>query len=191
MCGITGIVGDFGLSALESMTRTLAHRGPDGEGVVCPEGEGFGLGHRRLSIIDLSSAGAQPMADPTGRYWITYNGEVYNFPELRRELESKGRVFRSATDTEVVLAAYEQWGPECLNQLNGMFAFAIWDRASRSLFAARDRLGGKPLYRAETQAALVFASAVKAIPAGGFVLADPHPQGNHHPSRYPSVLRAR
>src|SRR5438094_2732588 len=144
MCGIAGIVGEVQAGALGSMVRSLSHRGPDGEGVLCPGGEGFALGHRRLSIIDLSPAGAQPMSDPTGRYWITYNGEVYNFRELRSELESRGRVFRSATDTEVVLAAYEQWGPECLNQLNGMFAFAIWDRASRSLFAARDRLGIKP-----------------------------------------------
>jgi len=111
MCGIAGIVGDFGLNALQAMVRALAHRGPDGEGLVCPDREGFGLGHRRLPIIDLSPAGAQPMSDPTGRYWITYNGEVYNFSELRGELESKGRVFRSATDTEVLLAAYEQWGP--------------------------------------------------------------------------------
>src|SRR2546426_685429 len=189
MCGIAGIVGVVESKTLDSMTRALAHRGPDGEGVHCPEGEGFGLGHRRLSIIDLSAAGAQPMSDPTGRYWITYNGEVYNFPELRRELESKGRVFRSATDREVVLAAYEHWGSGCLDRLNGMFAFAIWDRASRSLFAARDRLGIKPFYWAETKAALLFASEVKAILASGLVTAEPDTQGIHNPWHYPSAPR--
>src|SRR5207249_7949490 len=127
MCGIAGIVGHGDRRMVREMTAALAHRGPDGEGVVAPGDEPFAFGHRRLSIIDLSPAGAQPMADPTGRYWITYNGEVYNFPELRRELESKGRVFRSATDTEVVLAAYAQWGPGCLDRLNGMFAVAFWD----------------------------------------------------------------
>jgi len=177
MCGITGIVGRGDRQTVTEMSAALAHRGPDGQGIVAPEGEPFAFGHRRLSIIDLSPAGAQPMADPTGRYWITYNGEVYNFRELRSELESRGRVFRSATDTEVVLAAYEQWGPECLNQLNGMFAFAIWDRASRSLFAARDRLGIKPFYWAETKDSLLFASEVKAILASGFVTAERDTQG--------------
>src|SRR5881628_390817 len=146
MCGIVAMVGDPDAAIVAGMTRILAHRGPDGEGVVCPRGEGFGLGNRRLSIIDLSPAGAQPMSDPTGRYWITYNGEVYNYRELRGHLESRGRAFLSKTDTEVVLAAYEAWGPACLDRLNGMFAFAIWDRAERSLFAARDRLGVKPFY---------------------------------------------
>src|SRR2546425_7270132 len=122
MCGITGLVGRGGRQTVTEMTAALAHRGPDGQGIVAPEGEAFVFGHRRLSIIDLSPAGAQPMGDPTGRYWITYNGEVYNFPELRRELQGRGRVFRSATDTEVVLAAYELWGSECLHRLNGMVA---------------------------------------------------------------------
>src|SRR5436189_362792 len=120
MCGIAGIVGEFQLDALESMTQAIAHRGPDSGGVVCPEGEAVGFGHRRLSIIDLSSAGSQPMSGQDGRHLITYNGEAYNFREVRAELKSRGRIFRSATDTEVVIAAYEQWGPQCVDRLNGM-----------------------------------------------------------------------
>ena len=143
MCGIAGFVGFRDPARMSGMLKTLAHRGPDGEGIVAPEGEPFTFGHRRLSIIDLSSAGSQPMSDPTGRYWINYNGEVYNYADLRRRLEAKGRAFRSQTDTEVVLAAYEAWGPEALERLNGMFAFAVWDRADRSLFLARDHLGVK------------------------------------------------
>jgi asparagine synthase (glutamine-hydrolysing) len=190
MCGICGVVGTVHRDALDSMTRVLAHRGPDAEGIVAPVGEPFAFGHRRLSIIDLSSAGAQPMSDPSGRFWITYNGEVYNFRELRRELEGRGRAFRSATDTEVVLAAYEAWGPRCLERLNGMFAFAIWDRAERTLFAARDRLGIKPFYWAETKSGLLFASEVKAILRSGLVGAEPDPQVMHNPWHYPSSPRS-
>src|SRR5438034_6024728 len=146
MCGIAGIVGSGDRRTVIEMTAALAHRGPDGEGIVAPEGEPFTFGHRRLSIIDLSPAGSQPMSNPGGRFWINYNGEVYNYVDLRRTLESRGRSFRSQSDTEVVLAAYEAWGPGCLERLNGMFAFAIWDRANRSLFLARDHLGVKPLY---------------------------------------------
>jgi asparagine synthase (glutamine-hydrolysing) len=189
MCGIAGIVGGSDRRTISEMTAALAHRGPDGEGIVAPDGEPFAFGHRRLSIIDLSPAGAQPMSDPTGRYWITYNGEVYNFPALRRDLESGGRVFRSGTDTEVVLAAYEQWGPGCLDRLNGMFAFAIWDRTNRTLFAARDRLGIKPFYWSETKSGLLFASEVKAILATGLVAAEPDSQGLHNPWHYPSAPR--
>src|SRR5438445_12980076 len=149
MCGICGAVGAVHRDTLDSMTRALEHRGPDAKGIVSPAGEPFAFGHRRLSIIDLSPAGSQPMVESTGRYWITYNGEVYNYREFRREREGRGRVFGSRTDTEVVLAAYEAWGPAFLDRLNGMFAFAIWDRAERSLFAARDRLGIKPFYWAE------------------------------------------
>src|SRR5262245_6740379 len=189
MCGIAGIVGGIDRQPIGAMTGALAHRGPDGTGVVAPEGERFALGHRRLSIIDPSPAGAQPMADPGGRYWITYNGEVYNHRELRRELEGRGRVFRSRTDTEVVLAAYEAWGPACLSRLNGMFAFAIWDRSERALFAARDRLGVKPLYWAETGAALLFASEIKSILRSGLVPAEPDPQVMQNPWHYPSSPR--
>src|SRR5438034_11286445 len=105
MCGIAGIVGSGDRRTVIEMTAALAHRGPDGEGIVAPEGEPFTFGHRRLSIIDLSPAGSQPMSDPTGRYWINYNGEVYNYADLRRRLEAKRRAFRPQTDTEVVLAA--------------------------------------------------------------------------------------
>src|SRR5437867_13018275 len=124
MCGIAGIVGNGDRRTVMEMTAARAHRGPDGEGIVAPGGEPFAFGHRRLSIIDLSPAGAQPMSDPTGRYWINYNGEVYNFKALRAELEARGRRFKSQTDTEVVLAAYEAWGASCLRRLNGMYAFA-------------------------------------------------------------------
>src|SRR3989442_15097719 len=126
MCGIAGFVGFRDPARMSGMLKALAHRGPDGEGIVAPEGEPFTFGHRRLSIIDLSPAGSQPMSDPSGRYWINYNGEVYNYKALRAELGARGRRFRSLTDTEVVLTAYAEWGSGCLDRLNGMFAFAIW-----------------------------------------------------------------
>src|SRR2546426_2489320 len=171
------------------MTAILAHRGPDGSGVVCPPGAGFGLGNRRLSILDLSPAGAQPMSDPSGRFLITYNGEVYNFRELRADLESGGRQFRSRSDTEVVLAAFERWGPACLDRLNGMFAFAIWDRERRELFAARDRLGIKPLYWAVSRGTLFLASEIKAILATGCVPVEADPEVTHNPWHYPTAPR--
>ncbi len=165
MCGIAGI---FNLNGepvspvlLRSMTDALAHRGPDGEGFFT---DSFvGLGHRRLSIIDLSSAGHQPMLTPDDRYAITYNGEVYNFQELRGELESLGHGFRSRTDTEVVLRAYVEWGTECVHRFNGMFALAIWDKTRQELFLARDRYGIKPLYYAFLGQTFLFASEQKAI----------------------------
>jgi asparagine synthase (glutamine-hydrolysing) len=129
------------------------------------------------------------MWDATGRYCITYNGEVYNFRSLRSELEGKGHRFRSTSDTEVVLAAYEQWGPSCLNRLNGMFALAIWDRTERSLFAARDRLGIKPFYWSEHGAGLLFASEAKAILASGFVPVAADPEAAHNPWHYPTAPR--
>src|SRR5262245_14766725 len=176
MCGIVAVVGRPDPVLVRGMTRMLSHRGPDGEGVVCSTEEGFGLGHRRLSILDLSSAGSQPMADPSGRYWITYNGEVYNFRELRKELEGYGRSFRSNTDTEVVLASYEKWDARCLDRLNGMFAFVIWDRREHRLFAARDRLGIKPLYWATTPDSLLIASEAKAILASGRIPVEVDPE---------------
>ncbi len=165
MCGIAGI---FNLNGepvsqviLRRMTDSIAHRGPDGEGFYI---DSFvGLGHRRLAIIDLSPAGHQPMATGDGNYILTYNGEVYNFQELRIELESLGHKFRSRTDTEVVLHAYAQWGPECLRRFNGMFAFAIWDRTKQELFLARDRYGIKPLYYTFVGHTFLFASEQKAI----------------------------
>lgn len=165
MCGITGIFhlnGDpVSPALLRSMTKALAHRGPDGEGFVMDTV--IGLGHRRLAILDLSAAGHQPMTTPDGNFILTYNGEVYNFRELRRELERLGHSFCSRTDTEVVLRAYVQWGPECVTRFNGMFALALWDKTRQELFLARDRYGIKPLYYTFNGDSFVFASEQKAI----------------------------
>ena len=145
---------------LRRMTGIQAHRGPDGDGFHV-DGS-VGLGHRRLSIIDLST-GAQPMTSADGSAWITYNGEVYNYRELRRELADLGTEFRTTSDTEVILAAYQAWDVECLNRLRGMFAFAIWDARRRRIFMARDRVGIKPLVYAWDGRGLRFASELKAI----------------------------
>ena len=169
MCGIAGILNLNGApvseAALKPMTDAIAHRGPDGEGRFV-DGP-LGLGHRRLAILDLSPAADQPMTTADGRYTISYNGEVYNFRELRRDLEAAGHIFRSAGDTEVVLNAFAEWGEGALDRFNGMFALAIWDRRERELFLARDRYGIKPLYWAEVGGAFLFASEVKAIIAHG------------------------
>ncbi|MGH7462859.1 MAG: asparagine synthetase B family protein, partial [Longimicrobiales bacterium] len=124
----------------------MRHRGPDDAGLWCSTDARVVLAHRRLSIIDLSAAGCQPFADATGNSTLVLNGEVYNYRELRAELQALGHSFRTATDTEVLLAAYAQWGQRCLERLVGMFAFAIYDQRSRSLFAARDPAGEKPFY---------------------------------------------
>lgn len=165
MCGIAGI---FNLSGepvssviLRKMTDAIAHRGPDGEGFYTDSF--IGLGHRRLAIIDLSPLGHQPMITENGKYVLTYNGEVYNFQELRAELQSLGHRFLSKTDSEVVLNAYVQWGPGCVKRFNGMFAFAIWDKTSQELFIARDRYGIKPLYYIFCGNKFIFASEQKAI----------------------------
>ena len=165
MCGVAGIFNLDGAPVspveLRRMTDAIAHRGPDGEGFYS---DSFvGLGHRRLAIIDLSPAGHQPMAMSDGRFVLTYNGEVYNFHELRAELESLGHHFRSQTDSEVVLHAYVQWGSECVKRFNGMFAFAIWDKTRQQLFLARDRYGIKPLYYTFQGNCFLFASEQKAI----------------------------
>lgn len=140
----------------------MAHRGPDGWGLW--QGEGITLGHRRLSILDLSENGKQPMSYADGRYWITFNGEIYNFLEIRAELVTKGHHFRSESDTEVILAAYAQWGADCLLRFNGMWSFAIWDTVERTLFLARDRFGKKPLFYAELpDGGFAFASEMKAL----------------------------
>lgn len=173
MCGIAAIVepdcvGQNNLRArLNSMIRSQRHRGPDAEGqYIDPKGS-LGLGHNRLSIIDLSQSGRQPMCDPTGRYWIIFNGEAYNYLELRAELKG-WYPFRTRTDTEVVLASYAKWGAGCLDRLIGMFAFAIWDTQSRELFAARDRFGVKPLYyHQQPDGGLLLASEIKALHAAG------------------------
>jgi asparagine synthase (glutamine-hydrolysing) len=168
MCGITGIFGfDDGFTAdeatLRRMTDTLRHRGPDDAGAWTRPDERVALGHRRLSIIDLSPAGRQPMSNEDETVWITYNGEVYNHGELRRRLETRGHRYRSRTDTETIVHLYEERGPECVEALHGMFALAIWDARRRLLVLARDRLGVKPLYYARLPNGFVFGSEVKAL----------------------------
>jgi len=165
MCGIVGIwdlnANPASVDVLKRMTDLLTHRGPDGEGYFT-EGP-LGLGHRRLAIIDLSPAGHQPMTNDRGDIVITYNGEIYNFLQLRAELETLGYKFQSKTDTEVVIHAYEEWGEACVDRFNGMFAFAIFDRTNQTLFLARDRLGVKPLYYYADSGKFVFASELKSV----------------------------
>jgi asparagine synthase (glutamine-hydrolysing) len=168
MCGICGI---FGISEefpveralVARMRDTLVHRGPDDAGTWESNDGRVAFGHQRLSIVDLSSAGHQPMSNEDGTVWITYNGEVYNHNALREELEVLGHHYRSRTDTETIVHLYEEEGPACVERLQGMFAFAIWDDRRRELFLARDRLGIKPLYYARSAAGFLFASEIKAI----------------------------
>jgi len=149
MCGIAGIYNlngtEVNLTALKVFTDSIKHRGPDGSGYELDNGNSLGLGHRRLSILDLSEAGKQPL-HYLDRYAITFNGEVFNFLEIKEELISKGYKFKTNTDTEVVLAAYNEYGKDCLLRFNGMWAFALWDRKENTLFLARDRYGVKPLH---------------------------------------------
>src|SRR5262245_59945007 len=160
MCGIW-----FSLGFPPDLTHidAVAHRGPDGSGwrvfesTVGP----VALGHRRLSIIDLSDAALQPMSYADGRYWVVYNGEIYNYLELRAELQAAGHQFRTESDTEVLLAAYSEWGEAALDRLVGMFAFVLWDQQERIAFAARDHFGIKPLYLFVTSVGLAFASEIK------------------------------
>ncbi|MFL5482622.1 MAG: asparagine synthase (glutamine-hydrolyzing) [Gemmatimonadaceae bacterium] len=165
MCGITGVLNVNGapvsVSILKRMTDAVLHRGPDGEGIWTSSFVGFG--HRRLAILDLSPLGHQPMQSNDGAVILTYNGEIYNFQNLRLELEAKGYQFRSTGDTEVLLNAYHAWGDECVSRLNGMFAFAIWDHKRHRLFIARDRYGIKPLYYHFAGDTLVFGSEVKSL----------------------------
>ena len=166
MCGIVGAINWGDSEALARMNSVQAHRGPDDEGVWetrLPDGGLVALGSRRLAILDLSTAGHMPMSTPDGRLTITYNGEVYNYPELRRELESKGYRFRSGSDTEAVLYLYQEYGAASVTRLNGMFAFAIWDDERKELFLARDHFGIKPLYYCHQGARFAFASEVKAL----------------------------
>ncbi len=167
MCGICGIVGSAERAHLDAMIARIAHRGPDDRGVYeserGPDGSRVLLGHLRLAIIDLSPGGHQPMPDASGRYWLTYNGEIYNYRSIREELQSCGYRFSSESDTEVIVSAYAEWGPECLTRFNGMFALAIWDTQERTLFAARDRLGIKPFYWTLLPEGFAFASEVKAF----------------------------
>lgn len=165
MCGIAGVYNFDGQPVEENllleMGRLIEHRGPDDQGVYSQGG--VGLVNRRLAIIDLSQSGHQPMSNAEGDIWITYNGEVYNFPEIRRELENKGYRFRSGTDTEVILYAYQEWGLDHCKKLRGMFAYAIWDARIRRLILVRDRLGQKPLNYALTPSGLVFGSELRTL----------------------------
>jgi len=168
VCGIAAIVGpDAKSDRLPGMIDALEHRGPDARGVHAVDG--CSLGHARLSIIDLSS-GDQPMTDAGGRYWIAYNGEIYNFQGVRDELEQRGRTFRTQSDTEVIIAAYDEWGAECLDRFRGMFSFVLWDTREKALFAARDLFGEKPFYYSLlANGTLIVASEIGAIVASGLV----------------------
>jgi asparagine synthase (glutamine-hydrolysing) len=167
MCGIAGIFGrNWNLAQLEAMVASQRHRGPDAEGVYVDPTGTAGLGHNRLSIIDLSPAGQQPMSSYDGRWQIVFNGEIYNYLELRAEIGDYP--YHSQSDTEVILAAYERWGPNCLDRLIGMFAFLIWDEQDQCLFAARDRFGVKPLnYHQQADGTLLLASEIKSLHAAG------------------------
>ncbi len=164
MCGIYGQINMKTDSRLaKHCLDLLKHRGPDGEGIYEEADNGVLLAHRRLAVIDLTVSGKQPMTCCNGRYVITYNGEIYNYLEIRKELEKLGYVFASSTDTEVIPAAYDAWGAKCLNRFNGMWAFVIYDRVTQSFFASRDRFGVKPFFYSNVGKGIVFASEMKAI----------------------------
>lgn len=178
MCGIAGkLYLDPSRSVTEQelrhMVGTMAHRGPDGEGFW--RSGNIGLAHRRLSIIDVRTVAGQPMGNEDGSVWVTFNGEIYNFLELRKDLEAKGHIFRTNSDTEALVHAYEEYGRECLAYLRGMFAFAIWDCRTKKLFLARDRVGKKPLYYYLGPDRFLFGSEIKALLAEGSLLAVPDP----------------
>lgn len=168
MCGIAGIIDNshsVTLQELKAMTDAIRHRGPDDEGHYLNPAASVGLGHRRLSFLDLSAHGRQPLSNEDGTVWITFNGEIYNYAEIKQELVQLGHRFRSSTDSEVLVHAYEQWGVAMLSRLIGMWAFAIWDDNKKTLFAARDRFGIKPFYFGTQNGRFVFASEIKAIVA--------------------------
>jgi asparagine synthase (glutamine-hydrolysing) len=183
MCGICGKVyfdHQYPVTRQELlvMSNTLVHRGPDGDGVWTAGN--VGLAHRRLAIIDLRTVASQPMSNEDGSVWITFNGEIYNFRELRTDLEARGHVFRTASDTEVIVHAYEEYGRQCLERLRGMFAFAIWDARKRLLFLARDRVGKKPLFYYLGRDRFLFASEIKALLTDPAVPAEPDPMALDH-----------
>src|SRR5580704_6974051 len=180
MCGICGVIGiqrpELAEDITRRMMRALLHRGPDEDGILVAPSAALGM--RRLSIIDLPG-GHQPVFNETGNVAVVYNGEIYNFPQLRKTLEGRGHAFRTHSDTEVVVHAYEEWGEQCLREFRGMFAFAVWDARSSGtageearqakIFLARDRLGIKPLYYAVANGALLFSSEVRSLLASGLV----------------------
>jgi len=165
MCGIAGLFnisgGTVDEDCLKSMSESIVHRGPDDSGLFTEDC--IGLAHRRLSIIDLSKEGRQPMANEDGSLLLIFNGEIYNYPEIREELTARGHIFRTETDSEVIIHGYEEWGPGCLSRFNGMWAFAIWDREKKELFCSRDRFGIKPFYYAVKDNNFIFASEIKAL----------------------------
>lgn len=172
MCGIAGILTvnqyqDALETIIQRMQTAIRHRGPDDSGIYISTAKQAALAHTRLAILDLSPAGHQPMSTPDGRYWITFNGEIYNFQQLRRNLISQGEQFHSQTDTEVILKLYQRMGSNCVEHLRGMFAFAIWDDFEKTCFLARDPLGIKPLYYWQSGSSIVFASELRAILASG------------------------
>ncbi|NNU16847.1 asparagine synthase (glutamine-hydrolyzing) [Parvularcula sp. ZS-1/3] len=171
MCGIAGWIdtggGRIDPQALDRMTDALSARGPDGRGTWTSADGSVGFGHRRLSILDLTPMGAQPFRDEERGLTLTYNGEIYNHPELKRELQAKGYMFRSRCDSETLLHAYAEWGEDCLDRLIGIFAFAIWDEGQRKLFCARDQIGVKPFVYAQSGNRFLFGSQLKAILASG------------------------
>ncbi len=194
MCGICGKIGIDGVPVEEALLRTMAsvliHRGPDDEGYYIKRfssGLSIGLGHRRLSIIDLTEQARQPMSNEDGTVWIVYNGEIYNFPELRQMLLSKGHTFRSRSDTETIIHLYEEYGVDCLKYLRGMFAFAIWDEKERLLLLARDRVGKKPLFYYHDDGCFIFGSEIKAILQDPTVERRPDLIAIHHYLTYQSV----
>ncbi len=180
MCGICGIYyydreRTVDQRMLKGMARTMRHRGPDDEGFfISPP---VGLGHQRLSIIDLSPSGRQPMSNENGRFWVVLNGEIYNYRDLRTELLGKGHRFRSQSDTEVILHLFEEEGPSCVGRLNGMFSFALWDKEEEILFAARDRFGIKPFYYFQNREAFAFASEIKPLFQTGLLAPRLNPDG--------------
>src|SRR5690349_10534923 len=180
MCGIFGQIGSS--PADERCGLELHHRGPDDGGMkyfALSEGSVWvSLQHRRLSIIDLSSAGHQPMCNEDESVWITFNGEIYNFQELRQELIAEGHTFRSGTDTEVIVHGYEQWGKELMTRLRGMFSFAIWDKRHKRMLLATDHLGKKPLFYSFTEKQFVFGSEIKALLKAG-ISNEPDPVALH------------
>ena len=189
MCGIAGILRSDGQPVrreqIERQTDLIAHRGPDDAGEHV-DGS-LGLGHRRLSLVDLSAAGHQPMASADRALWIVFNGEIYNHVALREQLHALGHSFRSSTDTEVILAAWRQWGAQCVTRFEGMWAFALWDATTRRLFCSRDRLGIKPFYYARTEHGFVFGSEIKAVLGSGLL----EPALQHEALRLQLVYRAR
>ncbi|MCK5706100.1 MAG: asparagine synthase (glutamine-hydrolyzing) [Candidatus Aureabacteria bacterium] len=188
MCGICGFNWKD-QSLIERMTKKIHHRGPDAQG--SKSFEGMSVGNARLSIIDLSEKGNQPMCSDDGSRWIVYNGEIYNFPEIKKELIDKGYSFKSNTDTEVVLKSYEEYGPKCLQKFNGMFGFAIWDSRKKELFLARDRIGIKPLYYYFKNGKLIFGSEIKCILESDCVNREVDPQSLYHYLGYEFVPAPR